>query len=100
MALKLRPGVLVAPKNAVPVGAIAGVQLASVLKSPVPGFNSHAASCERAGHAASQAPASTSAKAWPTRRMRSARKFGNARWRAIILTCLFNDAPTIGKALL
>jgi hypothetical protein len=42
-----------APKNAVPVGTVAGVQLVLLLKSPEPGLDSHVASCARAGIAAS-----------------------------------------------
>ena len=44
--------VLDTPKKAVPVGTVAGVQLAAVLKSPEPGLSSQVASCARAGHAA------------------------------------------------
>jgi hypothetical protein len=46
-----------APKNAVPVGTVAGVQLAAVLKSPELGLASQVASCARAGDAASNATA-------------------------------------------
>jgi len=46
-----------APKNAVPVGTVAGVQLAAVLKSPELGLAFHVASCARAGNAASNATA-------------------------------------------
>ncbi len=45
------------PKNAVPVGTVAGVQLAAVLKFPEPGLTSQVASCARAGMAASNAAA-------------------------------------------
>src|SRR6516165_9183855 len=45
------------PKNAVPVGTVAGVQLAAVLKFPEPGLTSQVASCARAGNAASNATA-------------------------------------------
>ena len=41
-----------APKDAVPIGTVAGVQLAAVLKSPVPGVGSQVASCARAETAA------------------------------------------------
>src|SRR5258708_32827327 len=46
-----------ARKNAVPVGTVAGVQLAAVLKFPEPGLTSQVASCARAGMAASNAAA-------------------------------------------
>ena len=46
-----------APKNAVPVGTVAGVQLAAVLKFELPGAVDHVASCARAGNAASNATA-------------------------------------------
>jgi len=46
-----------APKNAVPVGTVAGVQLAAVLKFELPGAVDHVASCARAGNAASNAMA-------------------------------------------
>jgi hypothetical protein len=48
-----------APKNAVPVGTVAGVQLAAVLKFELPGAVDHVASCARAGKAASNATAAT-----------------------------------------
>src|SRR5262245_38669188 len=46
-----------APKNAVPVGTVAGVQLAAVLKSELPGAVDQVASWARAGMAASNAAA-------------------------------------------
>ena len=46
-----------APKDAVPVGTVAGVQLAAVLKFELPGAVDHVASCARAGNAASNATA-------------------------------------------
>jgi hypothetical protein len=45
------------PKNAVPVGTVAGVQLVAVLKLPEPGLSSHVASCACADAAASKAAA-------------------------------------------
>src|SRR5262245_30052150 len=46
-----------APKNAVPVGTVGGVQLAAVLKSELPGAVDQVASWARAGMAASKAAA-------------------------------------------
>src|SRR5262245_22220725 len=46
-----------APKNAVPVGTVGGVQLAAVLKSELPGAVDQVASWARAGMAASNAAA-------------------------------------------
>src|SRR5262249_10328622 len=48
-----------APKNAVPVGTVGGVQLAAVLKSPEFGVAFHVASCACADVAASNAAAAT-----------------------------------------
>jgi hypothetical protein len=50
-------GTLVAPKNAVPVGTVAGVQLAAVLKSELVGAVDQVASWAWAGIAASNATA-------------------------------------------
>src|SRR5258708_7382081 len=46
-----RPVVLERPKDAVPAGTVAGVQLAAVLKLPEPGAASQVASCASAGAA-------------------------------------------------
>ena len=55
--LNVRAVMVDAPKNAVPVGTVAGVQLPAVLKSELPGVVDQVASCARAGMAASNATA-------------------------------------------
>jgi len=55
--LNVRLVMVDAPKNAVPVGTVAGVQLAAVLKSELPGAVDQVASWARAGMAASNAAA-------------------------------------------
>jgi hypothetical protein len=54
--LNVKPVMVDAPKNAVPVGTVAGVQL-RVLKSVLPGAVDQVASCARAGMAANNATA-------------------------------------------
>src|SRR5262249_28250043 len=54
-----------APKNAVPVGTVAGFQLAAVLKSEVPGAADQVASWAPAGMAASNAAAAVVASKCP-----------------------------------
>ena len=54
-----------APKNAVPVGTVAGVQLVGVLKSELPGAVDQVASCARADVAASNATAAVVANKYP-----------------------------------
>src|SRR5262249_40430825 len=56
-ALNVRPVMVDAPKTAVPVGTVAGVQLAAVLKSELTGAVDQVASWARAGMAASNAAA-------------------------------------------
>ena len=55
--LNVRAVMVDAPKNPVPVGTVAGVQLPAVLKSELPGVVDQVASCARAGIAASNATA-------------------------------------------
>ena len=55
--LNVRPVIVDVPKNAVPVGTVAGVQLAAVLKSELTGAIDQVASRACAGIAASKAAA-------------------------------------------
>src|SRR5262249_29660055 len=55
--LNVRPVMVDAPKNAVPVGTVAGFQLAAVLKSELPGAVDQVAFWAFAGMAASKAAA-------------------------------------------
>ena len=55
--LNVRPVMVDAPKTAVPVGTVAGVQLAAVLKSELTGAVDQVASWACAGIAASKAAA-------------------------------------------
>ena len=70
-------------KKAVPVGTVAGLQLAAVLKSPEPGLASQVASCARAETATDiSAEASNTVAREDGRRRPSARADGNGRSRA------------------
>ena len=62
-----------APKNAVPVGTVAGVQLAAVLKSELPGAVDQVASWACAGIAASKAAAAAVVSKHARRRPRRLR---------------------------
>ena len=72
------------PKKAVPVGTAAGVQLAAVLKSPLPGAASQVASCARAAWGSSAANPTSAVDA------RSAAR-GTAAYGLVNLVIIAND---------
>jgi hypothetical protein len=75
-----------ASKNAVPVGTVAGVQLAAVLKFELPGAVDHVASCARAGNAASNATAAVVVNKCVRIFAAPAAEFLSANWPVVLLT--------------
>src|SRR5262245_48366350 len=67
-----------APKNAVPIGTVAGVQLPAVLKSELPGAADQVASWAQAGMAATNAAAAVVANKYARIPLAPAAEFLNA----------------------
>src|SRR5215471_11639087 len=100
-----------APKNAVPVGTVGGVQLAAVLKSPELGVAFHVASCACADVAANNAAAATVLNrcvrislpplrnAQRTYASRGSRKLGDAPTFGRNLTRVAKTSHSIGVSL-